>query len=1182
MPSTYSDLHIAYGVQSQYDKLFTNNTASVRYGTGSPAVTSPNDNTMYILMDTRRIAVAGSYYSIQAYYVQELPIAREIVDDTFIKINGVNTRFELTHQVDLNEPIEVVVDGVTLSGGYSIILGTLFDSLIGTPKSVLKLDVAPTSSLKVKYTSITSGELGDICILNDATHNNTVYISTGTKTSDSWIDLNTVYLENILDLLQTSSDGIDSSSTDEQIPTSKAVYEFVNDKDISIEHLPIDTNIIESVEDLFNGDGTTLVFVLSRRVSGILSVEIDGNPIDSSNYEIHPGLLTDSIQFSTAPSSGTNNISVIYNGSTNEKATTPTAVVDYIRSLFDFDNKGLSTNDFNDYYKTKLDEIVLTGYTQANWLEEDDTKDAYIKNKPKIVSTKTQTASATTGVTCEVILEYAVFDSNSIEVRVGTTPITNFSYDSFGKRVSFISPSTGTCYVSYLADITYNGISTLFDSDEIEKRDTDLQTTLQQEIDTLFNDLDAVEDLVGDNPIEESFTIGLQQVTKSFTFNYTNDTYTTTNVFELTFTPSSISNLRVTVNGNSTTNYTYDSTTNAITINDTLTSGDEIFISDVFNAFELVQTPYDVAAIKVTINDTPTTNFSYDSGTNKVIVNDTLTVNDEVVIEFDTIGKVFLLNSIPDLTEDYSVEVDGIALTPITDYSIVGRVLTITSQVSLNNIVTVSYIENGTILSRLNEVSGRSYDNSEKLEELPLIQNDISTIQTKLDTIETGAEVNVQANWDAGFDTFTYTNNRVDNFEYEGVSTFELTQVPSDSNTISVTVNGTSTTNFGYNPDTNEVTINDSLSDGDEIVISYSIDDRSFALSNTVEDIDSIIVTINGNILDDSNYTYNSESNTLTIASSVEILNNATIEITYSTDSAILNRPKVLNSITTADGLVTSAAVYNELYSITPLGTALTDVSLDNSGNGYSKVIDLSFQTNPVLYNKYYAQITGTMSTNTSDPNYRPGGATVEFNGSINSYYRSVTLGTVTFDSTVLSNNNTITVFDQNIPNASPGNITIRVSNSFTYEEGMSNTFKLTNIPDNTPNFEVMVNGTPTTNYTHTSGTDEITINETLSVGNEIVVVYDVTYSITNYTLFADSIILGFEVTNIFGGSYTGAIPVINYNTVTPTTQSVYNAQVIFSPNSNAVFLCNKLVSNASTDFESITISLYGMGDAIS
>jgi hypothetical protein len=36
MPSTYSDLHVAYGVQSQYDKLFTNNTASVRDGSHSP------------------------------------------------------------------------------------------------------------------------------------------------------------------------------------------------------------------------------------------------------------------------------------------------------------------------------------------------------------------------------------------------------------------------------------------------------------------------------------------------------------------------------------------------------------------------------------------------------------------------------------------------------------------------------------------------------------------------------------------------------------------------------------------------------------------------------------------------------------------------------------------------------------------------------------------------------------------------------------------------------------------------------------------------------------------------------------------------------------------------------------------------------------------------------------------
>lgn len=50
--------------------------------------------------------------------------------------------------------------------------------------------------------------------------------------------------------------------------------------------------------------------------------------------------------------------------------------------------KGLSTNDFTDTLKTKLDGIAsgAEANVQADWNESDNTKDAFIKNKPVIPS----------------------------------------------------------------------------------------------------------------------------------------------------------------------------------------------------------------------------------------------------------------------------------------------------------------------------------------------------------------------------------------------------------------------------------------------------------------------------------------------------------------------------------------------------------------------------------------------------------------------------------------------------------------------------------------------------------------------------------------------------------------------------------------------------------------------------
>lgn len=62
----------------------------------------------------------------------------------------------------------------------------------------------------------------------------------------------------------------------------------------------------------FNGDGTTVAFTLSRAVTATKDIEVIVNNVQQNPYDSSYSVSGTTLTFSEAPSSGTNNIYVIY------------------------------------------------------------------------------------------------------------------------------------------------------------------------------------------------------------------------------------------------------------------------------------------------------------------------------------------------------------------------------------------------------------------------------------------------------------------------------------------------------------------------------------------------------------------------------------------------------------------------------------------------------------------------------------------------------------------------------------------------------------------------------------------------------------------------------------------------------------------------------------------------------
>lgn len=166
----------------------------------------------------------------------------------------------------------------------------------------------------------------------------------------------------------------------------------------------VDAAIEEAIEH--GGGGTTDYTELTNKPS-INGVVLTGNKT-TSDLGIEENVQADWDEAdTTAPSYIKNKpnipagvvVDTTYDG-TSENAQAGTAVAQAISTKVDkVTGKGLSTNDFTNADKAKLDGIEsgAEANVQANWIQTDNTADDYIKNKPTIPAPVTvdQTYSAT-------------------------------------------------------------------------------------------------------------------------------------------------------------------------------------------------------------------------------------------------------------------------------------------------------------------------------------------------------------------------------------------------------------------------------------------------------------------------------------------------------------------------------------------------------------------------------------------------------------------------------------------------------------------------------------------------------------------------------------------------------------------------------------------------------------------
>jgi len=101
------------------------------------------------------------------------------------------------------------------------------------------------------------------------------------------------------------------------------------------------------------------------------------------------------------------------------------------------ENKGLSTNDFSNSYKTKLDGVASGAEVnvQADWNETNSSSDAYIKNKPNMPSTLT----ASNGIKIE---SNVIKHTNSAITAQSSQALYPVKIDSYGHITAYGSAVT--------------------------------------------------------------------------------------------------------------------------------------------------------------------------------------------------------------------------------------------------------------------------------------------------------------------------------------------------------------------------------------------------------------------------------------------------------------------------------------------------------------------------------------------------------------------------------------------------------------------------------------------------------------------------------------------------------------------------------------------------------------------
>ena len=100
-------------------------------------------------------------------------------------------------------------------------------------------------------------------------------------------------------------------------------------------------------------------------------------------------------------------------------------ILEKLKAIFDdkvdkVNGKDLSTNDFTDAYKTKLDGVASGAEVnvQSDWNQSDDTADDFIKNKPTISNNKVTQENTTSSNHYRVILSHSSDDTDETD-KVG-------------------------------------------------------------------------------------------------------------------------------------------------------------------------------------------------------------------------------------------------------------------------------------------------------------------------------------------------------------------------------------------------------------------------------------------------------------------------------------------------------------------------------------------------------------------------------------------------------------------------------------------------------------------------------------------------------------------------------------------------------------------------------------------
>ena len=128
------------------------------------------------------------------------------------------------------------------------------------------------------------------------------------------------------------------------------------------------------------------------------------------------------------------------------------------------EGKGLSTNDFTDAYKTKLDGIAAGAEVnvQSNWNEDDNSSDAYIQNKPNL-------STVATSGSYNDLTDKPTIGNATLTIQKNSTTIDTFTANATSNKTINITVPTSAADINALPASTKYGASLSMTIDDTYK-----------------------------------------------------------------------------------------------------------------------------------------------------------------------------------------------------------------------------------------------------------------------------------------------------------------------------------------------------------------------------------------------------------------------------------------------------------------------------------------------------------------------------------------------------------------------------------------------------------------------------------------------------------------------------------------------------------------------------------------